>query len=111
MLLPLCGIIMVVCSLSISIVNGYVILPYAYSGQVGWATQLVMKVGVRKRYIATSLLQMLKPHPFFHDIMALGMVSSHPAACHALCKYTGNLTCQMWASAAHDMNEFFSLII
>jgi hypothetical protein len=78
---------------SISIVNSYVILPYAYSGQVGWVTQLVVKVGVRKRYIATSLLQMLKPVPLFHNITALGMVSSHPAACHALCKYTGNLIC------------------
>lgn len=54
---------------------------------------------MRKRYIATSLLQMLKSHPLFHGISAIGLASSHPAGCHALTKYTGivssllNLTC------------------
>lgn len=56
-------------------------------GRAGWITQLVVSVAVRKRYIATSLLQMLKVHSPFRDITAIGLVSSHPAACHALAKY------------------------
>ena len=44
-----------------------------------------------KRYIATSLLQMLKKHPLFRDITAIGLASSHPSACHALSKYTGTV--------------------
>ena len=57
------------------------------TGVVGWVTQLVVDAGVRKRYIATSLLQTLKIHPLFCDITAIGLVSSHPAACDALSKY------------------------
>ncbi|KAF8066497.1 hypothetical protein FPV67DRAFT_1495049 [Lyophyllum atratum] len=58
------------------------------SGRVAWVTQLVVRLDARKRYIATSMLQMLKAHRTFRDITALGLVSSHPAACHALSKYT-----------------------
>ncbi|PPQ90489.1 hypothetical protein CVT25_014772 [Psilocybe cyanescens] len=57
-------------------------------GRVGWVTQLVVSLTMRKRYIATSLLQMLKSHPLFHGISAIGLASSHPAGCHALTKYT-----------------------
>jgi hypothetical protein len=62
-------------------------------GRVGWVTQLVVSLLVRKRYIATSLLQMLKSTPTFRDITAIGLVSSHPSACHALAKYTGTNLC------------------
>ncbi|KAF9220823.1 hypothetical protein BS17DRAFT_738892 [Gyrodon lividus] len=62
-----------------------------YDGRrVGWVTQLVVSLPVRKRYIATSLLQALKFREPFRDIMAIGLVSSHPSACHALAKYTSN---------------------
>ncbi|THH15290.1 hypothetical protein EW146_g5154 [Bondarzewia mesenterica] len=57
-------------------------------GRVGWVTQLVVSVTARKRYIATSLLQMLKLRPIFRGITAIGLVSSHPSACHALSNYT-----------------------
>jgi hypothetical protein len=32
---------------------------------------------------------MLKQSPLFRGITAIGLVSSHPSACHALSKYTG----------------------
>ncbi|KAF8548633.1 hypothetical protein OG21DRAFT_1479135 [Imleria badia] len=57
------------------------------SGRVGWVTQLVVNVHLRNRYIATSLLQMLKQSSPFVGTTAVGLVSSHPAACHALAKY------------------------
>lgn len=63
-------------------------------GTVGWVTQLVVSVRQRKRYIATSLLQSLKDSPIFKGITAIGLVSSHPAACGALGKYSG-----MWPFA------------
>ncbi|KAF8161879.1 hypothetical protein BJ912DRAFT_1007016 [Pholiota molesta] len=58
------------------------------NGRVGWVTQLVVDLTERKKYIATQLLQMLKDVPFFRGINAIGLVSSHPAACHAICKYS-----------------------
>ena len=57
------------------------------TGVVGWITQLVVDVTVRKRYVATKLLQCFKDHVLFEDVTAIGLVSSHPAACHALAKY------------------------
>ena len=57
-------------------------------GVVGWITQLVVDASIRKRYVATRLLQTLKDHPLFYDITAIGLGSSHPAACDALAKYT-----------------------
>ncbi|OJA17315.1 hypothetical protein AZE42_04137 [Rhizopogon vesiculosus] len=54
---------------------------------VGWVTQLVVDKSVRKRYIATQLLQTLKFHSLFASVKAVGLVSSHPAACNALAKY------------------------
>ena len=57
------------------------------TGVVGWVTQLVVDASFRRCYIATSLLQTLKIHPLFGDITAIGLVSSHPAACIALSKY------------------------
>ena len=56
-------------------------------GVVGWITQLVVNITVRKRYIATHLLQTLKNHPLFSNVSVVGLVSSHPAACDALAKY------------------------
>ncbi|KAG1746958.1 hypothetical protein EDB19DRAFT_1848448 [Suillus lakei] len=58
-------------------------------GVVGWITQLVVDRSLRKRYIATQLLQTLKAHPLFQSVTAVGLASSHPAACTALAKYTG----------------------
>jgi hypothetical protein len=48
---------------------------------------LVVHASVRKRHIATQLLQTLQTHPLFYDITAIGLISSHPAACSALSKY------------------------
>ena len=70
-----------------SIVNGPPLLTYLL-GKVGWITQLVVCINQRQRYIATSLLQMLKNSPPFAGITVIGLVSSHPAACDALSKYT-----------------------
>ena len=83
MLSPLSGITMEV----------YFFLAYNFamlilaSGKVGWVTQLVVDTNVRRRYIATQLLQTLKRHPIFQDVTAVGLVSSHPAAVNALTKY------------------------
>ncbi|KAG1875710.1 hypothetical protein F4604DRAFT_1761561 [Suillus subluteus] len=49
-------------------------------GVVGWITQLVVDRSLRRRYIATHLLQTLKLHPLFQRVTAIGLVSSHPAA-------------------------------
>jgi hypothetical protein len=62
------------------------------AGVVGWITQLVVDSHVRKQYIATQLLQTLKAHPLFQHVTAVGLISSHPAACNALAKYAGTFT-------------------
>jgi len=54
---------------------------------LGWVTRLVVDKSVRKRYIATQLLQTLKLHSLFASVKAVGLVSSHPATCNALAKY------------------------
>ena len=51
-------------------------------GTVCWITQLVVSSEHRQRGIATVLLGLLKSH----NHTAFGLVSSHPAACLALCK-------------------------
>lgn len=56
-------------------------------GTVGWVTQLVVSRYQRKRYIATSLLQCFKESFTAEGITAIGLVSSHPAACDVLAKY------------------------
>ncbi|KAF5376482.1 hypothetical protein D9615_008640 [Tricholomella constricta] len=56
-------------------------------GVVGWIAQLVVDKRVRRRYVATQLLQMFKRHSLFVDVTAVGLVSSHPVACQALAKY------------------------
>jgi hypothetical protein len=66
-------------------------------GSVGWVTQLVVDMGVRKRWIATQLLQTLKTEPLFANIVAIGLVSSHPAACTALAKYVSKLICHYYS--------------
>lgn len=58
-------------------------------GKVGWITQLVVDAHQRRRYIATSLLQQLKGFSHLRGITAIGIMSSHPAACQALTKYAG----------------------
>ena len=60
---------------------------------MGWVTQLVIDALVRKRYIATQLLQTLKTHPLFSNVTAVGLVSSHPAARDALSKYASKPFC------------------
>ena len=57
------------------------------TGVVGWVTQLVVDTSVCKHYIATQLLQAFKINKLFSDITAIGLVSSHPAACNVLSKY------------------------
>ncbi|KAF8894773.1 hypothetical protein BD779DRAFT_1502832 [Infundibulicybe gibba] len=58
-------------------------------GTVGWVTQLVVSKTMRRRYIATHLLQTLKCHEAFADVNVVGLASTHPAACTALAKYAG----------------------
>ncbi|TBU38820.1 hypothetical protein BD309DRAFT_873564 [Dichomitus squalens] len=58
---------------------------------VGWITQLVVVVNERRKYIATSLLQALKDTDWFAGIAMMGVVSSQPATCHALCKMFSGL--------------------
>ena len=53
------------------------------------------EVVVRKRYIATHLLQTLKSHSLFQDVTVVGLVSSHPAACNALAKYASKFKFSM----------------
>ena len=55
-------------------------------GIVGWITQLVVDINLCKRYVVTSLLQLLKSHVLFETVMAFGLVSSYPVACHTLAK-------------------------
>ena len=59
------------------------------SGTVGWVTQLVVDMEVCKCWIATQLLQTFKNDKLFANVTAMGLVSSHPAACTALAKYAG----------------------
>jgi len=58
-----------------------------FPGVVGWITQLVVAADMRKRYIATQLLQTLKENVLFQNVTAVGLVSSHPVACYVLAKY------------------------
>ena len=44
-------------------------------------------MGVRRRYIATHLLQTLKTDELFANVTAMGLASSHPASCAVLAKY------------------------
>ena len=62
---------------------------------VGWITQLVVDRTMRGRYIATHLLRSLKNHVLFQNITAIGLVSSHPAACASLGNYDCFLPCQL----------------
>ncbi|KAH9925449.1 uncharacterized protein BXZ73DRAFT_103324 [Epithele typhae] len=53
---------------------------------VGWVTQLVVAKHLRRQWIATSLLSFLKNTSWFKDVVMMGLMSSHPAACNALSK-------------------------
>jgi hypothetical protein len=66
-------------------------------GSVGWVTQLVIDMGVHKHWITTQLLQTLKTEPLFTNIVAIGLVSSHPAACTALAKYASKFICHYYS--------------
>ncbi|KAI9062024.1 hypothetical protein FKP32DRAFT_1604481 [Trametes sanguinea] len=55
------------------------------SGFAGWVTQLVVDARYRRRHIATEMIRMLRRHPWFKDVTVMGIASSHPAACNALC--------------------------
>ncbi|KAI0737885.1 hypothetical protein C8Q80DRAFT_1222624 [Daedaleopsis nitida] len=59
---------------------------YGDSDVVGWVTQLVVRADMRRQHIATDLLRRLKLHRWFANVTMLGVASSHPAACHAVCK-------------------------
>ncbi|KAJ2975398.1 hypothetical protein NUW54_g11736 [Trametes sanguinea] len=54
-------------------------------GCAGWITQLVVDARYRRRHVATEMIRMLKRHPWFKDVTIMGIASSHPAACNALC--------------------------
>ena len=57
---------------------------------------------MRRRYVATHLLQTLKTHHLFSDVTVVGLVSSHPAACGVLAKYAGehsNIMCHSIANS------------
>ncbi|KAL7277069.1 hypothetical protein ACG7TL_008914 [Trametes sanguinea] len=54
-------------------------------GYVGWITQLVVDARYRRRHIATEMIRMLRRHAWFKDVTVMGIASSHPAACNALC--------------------------
>ncbi|OJT10701.1 hypothetical protein TRAPUB_12794 [Trametes pubescens] len=55
-------------------------------GYIGWVTQLVVDRRQCRRFIATSMLQNIKNDPWFDGVVKMGMVTSHPSACNALCK-------------------------
>lgn len=68
----------------------FILLPiYGILGTIGWITQLVVSKTMRRRYIATQLLQTLKTHKIFKNVSVVGLASSHPATCNALAKYAG----------------------
>ncbi|KAI0746404.1 hypothetical protein C8Q80DRAFT_1104630, partial [Daedaleopsis nitida] len=54
-------------------------------GYVGWITQLVIDKGSRQQRVASMLLNLITKASWFNDVKFMGLVSSHPAACHALC--------------------------
>ena len=60
---------------------------------VGWVTQLVVDASERRKCIATSLLRGLAASPWFSGITMMGVASTHPAACNALCNTLGKSTC------------------
>lgn len=62
-------------------------------GKVGWVTQLVVDIEVRRRWIATHLVQTLKKDKLFANVTAMGLASSHPASCSALAKYASKSLC------------------
>ncbi|PIL23435.1 hypothetical protein GSI_14746 [Ganoderma sinense ZZ0214-1] len=55
------------------------------SETIGWITQLVVDANERRKRIATSLLQGLAASSWFTDITMVGVASTHPAACNAVC--------------------------
>ncbi|KAI0089838.1 hypothetical protein BDY19DRAFT_889007 [Irpex rosettiformis] len=81
--------------LSMRFINGELV-GHAFATQwkygehvVCWVTQLVVDINMRQRYIATSLLQHISMHAWFISATIIGLVSSHPAACHAVAKLAG----------------------
>ncbi|KAH9895278.1 hypothetical protein C8Q73DRAFT_790440 [Cubamyces lactineus] len=79
--------VIVTCTLDGQLVGHACVTKWKYrSGEV-----LVVDRKERRRYIATSMLQMLKRHRWFEDVIMMGIASSHPASCNALCKlFNGN---------------------
>ncbi|KAI0327046.1 hypothetical protein GY45DRAFT_1328071 [Cubamyces sp. BRFM 1775] len=79
--------VLVTCTLDGELVGHACATKWKYqSGYVGWVAQLVVDRKERRRYIATSMLQMLKRHRWFEGVIVMGIASSHPASCNALCK-------------------------
>ncbi|KAI0656388.1 hypothetical protein C8Q70DRAFT_1011308 [Cubamyces menziesii] len=84
--------VIVTCTLDGQLVGHACVTKWKYqNGYVGWVTQLVVDGKERRRYIATSMLQMLKRHRWFENVIMMGIASSHPASCNVLCKlFNGN---------------------
>ena len=59
---------------------------------VGWVTQLVVAASERRKRIATNLLRGLAASPWFSGVTMMGVASTHPAACNALCNMLGKST-------------------
>nr|VWO95802.1 ATP-dependent RNA helicase mak5 (EC [Ganoderma boninense] len=57
----------------------------AGSETIAWITQLVVDANERRKRIATSLLQGLAASSWFTDVTMVGVASTHPAACNAVC--------------------------
>jgi hypothetical protein len=62
-------------------------------GMVGWVTQLVVDVEVRRQRIATDLLKKLRTDESFANVTAMGLASSHPASCTALATCASKSLC------------------
>jgi len=63
--------------------------------------------GLLNLLLATQLLQMLKTDALFANVTAVGLVSSHPAACTALAKYSRmfcvSITPPLWLNESQDV--------
>ncbi|KAI0633814.1 hypothetical protein C8Q77DRAFT_814120 [Trametes polyzona] len=86
--------LIVTCTAGDVLVGHACVTKWAYKdGCVGWVTQLVVEHEHRRRHIATNMLQTLKQHhPWFDDVIIMGIASSHPAACNSLCNMFGGDT-------------------
>lgn len=68
-------------------------------GEVCWITQLVVSAAHRRKGIASMLLRFIRDQRTFH---AMGLVSSHPAACIALSELGGTVPICVNVSVTSD---------